>query len=184
MLDVRDLPGNLLANCFLSGDTKPTLKILTAPRGAGKTKLCLRLHAMAELKGLQPRGLISVPVFDGENKVAIDLLDLSTGDHCRLAKLRRKSNRDSLTLDWQFSSLALLWGNSILERTEHSQLLIIDEIGPMEFLGQEGLQAAFPLISKRAYQIAVVVIRPSLLSIAIERWPWAEIIDIGGEKND
>jgi len=30
----------------------------------------------------------------------------------------------------------------------------------------------------------VVVIRPSLLSIAIERWPWAEIIDIGGEKND
>jgi len=179
VLEVRDFTGDLLANCFLSGDSQSSLIILTGPRAAGKTNLCLQLFALAAQKGVETRGLISKPVYAGGKKVAIELIDLSTRKQRRLAEFRQEGGRESLTPGWQFDPQTLQWGNSILARVEQTQLLIIDELGPMEFFSHEGWQAAFPLIANRAYRCAVVVIRPSLLSLAKERWPWAGIRDVG-----
>jgi len=139
----------------------------------------LQLFALAAQRGIQTRGLISKPVYAGGKKVAIELIDLSTREHRRLAEFCQDGGRESLTPGWQFDLQALQWGNSILERVEQTQLLIIDELGPLEFFGHEGWQAAFALIAKRAYRCAVVVIRPSLLNQAKERWPWAEVRDVG-----
>lgn len=184
MLEVRDLLGDLLANGFLSGDSQSSLIILTGPRSAGKTNLCLQLFDSATQMGAQTKGLISKPVYEGQKKIAIDLIDLSTGDQRRLAHPRPKDHRERTTPGWIFDQQALQWGNSILAHVEKTQLLIVDELGPLEFSYQAGWQDAFHVIEKRDYRCAVVVIRPTLLRLAKERWPWAEVMKIQGGSYD
>ncbi len=184
MLGCHDFAGEILESYFFPGDSQSSLVILSGPRAAGKTNRCLQLFALATQKDIETRGLISKPVYDGDEKIAIELIDLSTGEQRRLAEIRQAGGRESLTPGWKFDSQSLQWGNFILARIEQTQLLIIDELGPLEFLGHEGWQAAFPLIANCAYGCAVVVIRLSLLGLAKERWPWAEVIEIGGDDHD
>ena len=54
----------------------------------------------------------------------------------------------------------------------NGELLLIDELGPLEFRGEGGFIAGFAAIDARHYRLAVVVVRPELLDAARQRWPW------------
>jgi len=177
-------PGDLLANDFFERVSPATLTILTGPSGSGKSSYCLRLFRRASALGLHPQGLISLPVLEANRKIGIDLLDLSSGTRRRLAVRRGKGIGGVATEDWQFDPLTLQWGNQILARIRNSSLVIIDELGPLEFYHREGWQAAFTLVEKRAYHWAVVVVRPALLSLALAGWSWAEVLQISEGQND
>ena len=58
------------------------------------------------------------------------------------------------------------------------ELLIIDELGPLEFVDKGGLQKAFEILDSNRYEKAIVVVRPSLLDQATSIWPSAEVIHI------
>jgi hypothetical protein len=76
----------------------------------------------------------------------------------------------------------MAWGNAHLARLTPPDLLIIDELGPLEFSAGKGLQAAFPLLEGRGYRWGVVVIRPDLLAAAQGRWPWAQVVALDSES--
>jgi hypothetical protein len=57
-------------------------------------------------------------------------------------------------------------------------ILILDELGPLEFSSNQGLTVGFELIERRLYRLACMTIRPSLLPVALERWPWAHEIHL------
>jgi len=73
------------------------------------------------------------------------------------------------------------WGDAHLARLTPPELLILDELGPLEFIAGRGLQAAFPLLDGRGYRWGVVVIRPDLLAAAQTRWPWAQVVSLDSE---
>ena len=79
---------------------------------------------------------------------------------------------------WYFDAQVLGWGNQVLKNCLPCDLLVIDELGPLEFNRQIGLTAAFNVLPERRYKIGCVVIRPSLLAEAQIRWPWEQTIDI------
>jgi nucleoside-triphosphatase THEP1 len=176
-----DSPDSLLAN-FHSIKNHGDLVFISGPSGSGKTYWCQKLVDLAFARGIQPCGLISPAVIVRGSKVGIDLVDITTGKKLRLAEKRRVSARGKnppgiFTHDWLFKPSVLEWGNQILVSLPESfPLLILDELGPLEFLQNQGLTAGMGLIDRKGYQLACVVVRPELLSHAQVRWPWGRLL--------
>lgn len=174
MNDLRHSPGNLLANFYQSPEAR--LILLSGSSGCGKTTFCLLLAHLAMQQHITVQGIVSPPVVKSGSKIAIDLLPLPSGPSRRLARRRESEITGLYTDDWLFDPVQVAWGDQHLATLQDAQLLIIDELGPLEFLQGRGWQAAFSLIDARAYRLAVVVIRPSLLNRTQARWPSAETL--------
>ena len=106
------------------------------------------------------------------DKTAIDLLELASGQRQRLAERPRPGESGTAGLGWRFDPAVLDRGNALLEKLPPGELLLIDELGPLEFRGEGGFIAGFAAIDARHYRLAVVVVRPELLDAARQRWPW------------
>lgn len=181
MLQLFNSPDSLLAS-FVSGTEPGRLLLVTGSSGSGKSSWCLSLAGYASTLGLGVSGLVSPPIFVDNHKVGINLLDLKSGLQRRLAVRRRKVASNPNTEDWQFDDLTLRWGNTILEKLDYCQLLILDELGPLEFQRGIGFTAGIELVSTRHYQLACVVIRPSLLDQAQALWPWGQVYRLPIER--
>jgi nucleoside-triphosphatase len=174
-------PASLLVSIFSQEVKTPELLILTGNKGAGKTAWCLELIDEAFQRRFRVSGLVSPAVMNGRQKVGIDLMDVHNGEGRRLAVLRADGSQKNTkerglsTMDWIFDPSVIAWGNQILERLDFSELLVLDELGPLELVEGKGLTAGLKCIDDRRYQIACVVIRPALLANAVERWPWGKI---------
>jgi nucleoside-triphosphatase THEP1 len=162
------------------------LFLITGDSGVGKTTCCQQWGDSARAEGRRVGGLLSLPVMTGPQKTAIDLVNLATGERRPLAKLRQRSvNGEGIsTGKWLFDTAILAWGNAVLGRVTAVDLLIIDELGPLEFEQGQGLQAAFELIAAGNYRMAGVVIRPSLLQQAQQCWPEAQTISLSQQDAD
>lgn len=153
-------------------DPGPRLALLTGGRGSSKTRWCLALLDAARAAGLAVAGVVSPPVYGQGRKVAIDLVDAAGGERRRLADKPPPGERGTAGLGWHFDAETLAWGSALLERRAACDLLLIDELGPLEFRGKGGFRAAFDAVAAQRYRLAIVVIRPELLDQAITRWPW------------
>jgi nucleoside-triphosphatase len=175
-------PADLLASCFFEEHHPPTLLLLSGPSGAGKTTWLVELAELARAQKFALGGLLSLPVYAAGQKTGIDLLDLATGARRRLAELRLPAQATAVesiyTEDWQFDPQALAWGNQALSHTPACHLLILDELGPVEWERGRGLQTAFELVERRGYRLAIAVIRPALLGQALRRWPAALVYEL------
>lgn len=159
----------------------PALILLTGPRGAGKTRWCERLAGAGHAAGLAVAGVVSPAVLESGEKTAIDLRDLSTGRLRRLAGRPGPGIPGTAGLGWTFDAGTLEWGNAILDRSVSCDLLILDELGPLEFRAEGGLAAAFAVVASRRYRLAVVVVRHGLLEAARARWAWVtDVLEVEG----
>jgi nucleoside-triphosphatase THEP1 len=163
-------------------DTKLTL--ITGPSGSGKSAWCAQFIEEAHVDGLEVGGVLSRPVFTQGRKVGIDLLDPRTGEARRLANLRTAESTGLMTKRWQFNPQTLTWANLVLRDLPPCDIVIIDELGPLEFSRDEGLQEGLRIVDEKRFPKMVVVVRPELVSQALKRWPWAELLDISNETTD
>ena len=175
-------PDSLLASFFSQPDHSAALVLLTGASGTGKTTWCTGLVELAHARRLTPTGIISPAVFESGIKTGIDLLDIQSGERRRLATRREPDGSPGApirsTLNWQFNEDTLAWGNHLLESLPESHILILDELGPLEFLENAGLVNGLKLIDQQQHNLACVPVRPNLLATAQERWPWATILHI------
>jgi nucleoside-triphosphatase len=157
----------------------PTLFLITGSRGAGKTTFCDQLARDAREAGWQVAGLISRPIFSGPRRTAIDAEDQRTGDTRRLAVAAPEGEPPTPgTKSWQFDPAALAWGNQVLATATPCDLLVVDELGPLELERGTGWQAGLSAVDSRQYAIALVVIRAELLGEALLRWDEANLVEI------
>jgi nucleoside-triphosphatase THEP1 len=174
-------PESPLAQAFSDRSNGPHLFLVTGLRGIGKTTWCGELVRLAQARGLRVAGLWSPAVFTDSRKSGIDLVDLATGQRRRLATSRGNDPVDAAvaavsTIQWAFDPATIAWGNEVLANLPENDMLVIDELGPLELIRGEGLAAALDVLDSRAYRVAFVVIRPSLLAEADRRWPHAQVI--------
>ncbi len=149
----------------------PQLTLLTGGRGSGKTRWCLHLLAQARASGIAVAGVVSPPVYTAGHKTGIDLQDVASGACRRLAERPAPGESGTAGLGWRFDPQALRWGNMLLAQLPPCDVLLIDELGPLEFRGEGGFLAGFQAIAAQQYRLALVVVRPELIDIARERWP-------------
>jgi nucleoside-triphosphatase len=157
--------------------------LVCGDRGSGKTRWCQRLVKAARLKGLLVRGVLSPAVFHAGRKAYIDLLDLAQGERRRLASLRKPRERVAHAIclgSWAFDPVVLAWGNRVLADICDCDLLVVDEVGPLEFTLNQGMVAGLEVISGRNHRLACVTIRPAMLAEALQCWPWAEVLRLPG----
>ncbi len=152
--------------------------ILTGLRGAGKTTLCQRLVDLARKQGWKVAGLISPGHFEAGCKVWIEAEDLSSGGRHVLAVAHSVCHPGEMGTGWAFNAEWLAWGNRVLAAIDHPDLLVIDEMGPLEFTQDAGWRAGLELLDRGSFRLAFAVIRPELLEQARIRWPKAQVIEI------
>lgn len=143
----------------------PTVTLIIGDRGAGKTTLCEKLYRRAADRGLDVCGIISYAVFDeADRKVGIDAFTISAGTTVPLAR-KDGSLRGSRWACYTFSDDAF---NDCVRATvqaldEGTDVLILDEIGPLELAVQKGFLPILRFLeSSQLPHQTVAVVRPSL----------------------
>lgn len=170
-------PADTVAGLAATG--APRLVLVSGPRGAGKTTWCSHLVHEARERGVGVAGVLSPHALDDDGaRLAIDLVDISTGEQRRIAVRDDASAPQAAGLPrpwWTFDEDALAWGEAVLGRVDDTEVLVVDELGVLEFRHGAGLVSGLRLVGEGRYRMACVVIRPELLDLARARWPWAEV---------
>ncbi len=159
--------------------------ILTGEIQSGKTSLCKEVSLKAKEAGVQLSGLISPAVFTKGEKTGIDIINLKNGERRRLAVLRDGEQTGLETKRWSFLNETLQWGNQVLENVVPCDLLIVDELGPLEFDRGKGWVSGLKAVDSGEYQVALLVIRQSLIDKATSRWNQniSRIIDLSDPQS-
>jgi nucleoside-triphosphatase THEP1 len=159
------------------------LILVTGAIGCGKTTYCRQEIDAAQHAGLDVAGVLSPARFEQGVKVGIDVLDLRSGEMRPLAHLRATeaalNAAGVITQRWRFDTEALAWANQVLATATPCDLLVVDELGPLELEQGRGWMAALAAIDARTFDTALIVVRNSLLALALARWPEAGVIQIG-----
>jgi nucleoside-triphosphatase len=144
----------------------PPILILTGPRGSGKTTACLELIERARRSGLDCAGLVSPATLSGGVRTGADVVDVRTGE------------RHPFTVEGErrmFDHGVLAWAANRMEGACPCDLLVVDEIGPLELIQGRGWRNALDVVGTCGYRLAVVVVRPELLDALlrelVERLP-------------
>ncbi len=156
--------------------------IITGERGVGKTTFCRRFAEMAGAAGWDVAGLLSLPRYEGEVKTGIQILALRGGESRMMASTRPDEFEGSRFCGWSFNDSALAWGNEILQRATPCDLLILDEVGPLEFDTGSGLTACFQVLEKTSYRLAIAVVRPAYEARFRLSWMGSKTIAISSPK--
>jgi energy-coupling factor transporter ATP-binding protein EcfA2/nucleoside-triphosphatase THEP1 len=120
-------------------------------------------------------GVLCPARFDGDEKSGIDVLDLESGRQRHLAT--RRLPEGGADGAWSFDQEAFAWANEALRKTPREcDLLVVDELGPLELLHDEGFTAAWHAIARGGHRLTVIVVRPELVDAALQRWPLAQVV--------
>jgi len=156
---------------------QPQRWIITGRRGAGKTTFCQHLAARARAWSWDVAGLLSPACLEEGHKIAIAALDLRRGESRILAGTVPHEGALRLGM-WWFERETLAWGNEVLAQASPCDLLIVDEIGPLELELGLGWTTALEVLSDRAYRVAVAVVRPELVPRFQARWAGGRLLVI------
>jgi nucleoside-triphosphatase len=152
--------------------------IVTGNRGTGKSTLCSLMVEAARAAGWTTGGVWSPARVENEQKTAIEAEDLRSGERRLLATPRIPPDPDSPTPEWKFDPTVLEWADRAMVEGQDSDLLVVDELGPLELERGAGWQGGIQAVDHGDYRLALVVIRPELLAGARGRWPRAEVITL------
>ena len=159
---------------------------MVGEQGSGKTAFCQAL--VSAVRAARPEihvaGVMSPGLFKKGVKVAIEVEGVASGERRPLARLRLPGEQggEVATPRWLFDPEALAWGDEVLARAIPCGLLIVDEMGPLEFEMGRGWQAGMAAVDSESYEVAFVTMRPALVAKALERWPGAELVWVPGRE--
>jgi nucleoside-triphosphatase THEP1 len=160
--------------------------LVTGKPGSGKTQFCasvVKALQREDLKNISIRGILSPALIERDEKLGIQAMNLETFEHKNLAEPNDGEPGAINTKRWRFDPKVITWCNAILSKATPCDMLILDEIGPLELERGEGFTAGLNAIDSGNYKMAVVVVRPHLLQVALERWPEAVTLDVESLKN-
>ena len=158
--------------------------ILCGDSGSGKTTLLLKLIEQLKKNKLIKKGILSPAVFEDARKTGINLLNVYTGEECSFAKPNDSGEGVLATRGWRMDPKAVECAKATLKLATPCDILFVDELGPLEFDRREGLIEGFSALDSRAYQLALVTIRPTLLDKARALWPDAKVLVVTRDSQD
>lgn len=160
---------------------RAALWLLSGPRQAGKTTLCRRLAEQARGRGWDVAGLLSPAILHAGIRTGIAVEDLRSGETRLLAEA---GPAPALTLAqgrWRFDPAAVDWGNRVLANSLPCDLLIVDELGPLELERGLGWTAGLSVLRQNGYRRGLVVVRPELVVAARSLLPIRAVLALPGQ---
>ena len=152
--------------------------VLVGEQGSGKTSLLKDLISAFRIIGLEVAGLLSLGIFEGGKKIAIEVVDLNSDESQILAKLTGDIYTGLRYGDWAFDRGTINWANWRLEAISHTDVFILDEIGPLELEKNAGFMEGLTIMSQEAYQLGIITARPKCIELLVARFPDLQIFHL------
>jgi nucleoside-triphosphatase len=108
------------------------LIFVTGPPGIGKTSVLLRSVNGLKNRGYEIGGMISRDVREGGVRVGFEIMDFSTGQRGWLAHINQPTGPKISKYRVNLTDLEAIGVSSILDAIGNVDIIIVDEIGPME----------------------------------------------------
>lgn len=140
-----------------------TIRVVSGWRGVGKTTYCQQVVEQFRIAGLKVSGLLSPARFENHQKTGIFAVDLHSRQSQLVASLLPGEIEGTRFGPWTFDPRVFAWGNRALLQAKGADLLVIDELGFLEFDLQTGWNASFEVLQKKDFRLAMVVIRPECI---------------------
>ena len=112
--------------------TLKRLIFVTGRPGVGKTSVLLRAVNGLKNRGYLIGGMISRDVREGGIRVGFEITDFSTGQRGWLAHVNQLSGPQVSKYRVNLTDLDAIGVGSILDAIRNADIIIVDEIGPME----------------------------------------------------
>lgn len=174
--------------------------ILEGESGSGKTTVATALAERARAAGRRVSGVICPGRFEAGRKLGISAVDVESGDSWLLAqavmdigeqgqagKPRFDDSRQGFIRygRWEFIATGLARADAAASRpaTGRRELVIVDEIGPLELNHGRGLMKTLAAMDEaEAGRGAdyLVVARPDIAEVLATRWPSASRVVLTG----
>ncbi len=152
------------------------ITIVSAGKGEGKTTFLCESAARLAALGRTVGGIASPAVFEDDQRVGYDLLDLRVGHRRRLAQVAKAPIVTPTVGMYRLGDAAVTEGNiSVISAVrDRLDVIILDEVGPLEFRGG-GWAPALEVALRECLpgQELIVVVRPSLVEELPDRFPSA-----------
>lgn len=157
--------------------------ILTGEHASGKTSFCRILHDETLRAGLTSTGILT----ETERDKKLSIRDLYTDELRDLAVINPNFFKDNphgsqesplKTSRWIFHKEALEWGNKHIKQSPAADIFILDEAGILEFERNGGWCEGIRRTDRMIDRLAVIVVRPELTAMALDRWEDAGLITI------
>ena len=176
------------ASCLACPDEqsmrRAEIVILTGPSRAGKTTVCRRVVGLARRRGLSVAGVLTEDD-RGPGGVTLQIVrDLLSDDEHVLASARGDHSNDTTQpsgegtsgpsaashLRWEFDSggLAFGWRALCAAARLGCDLLVVDQIGPLELRDRQGWTGVHDILRTERYDLALVVVNPDFVDCP---WP-------------
>lgn len=135
--------------------------VLSGPVHGGKTTFLEKALPRWASRGLAYGGFLSVAVTEGNGATGYDLLELKTGQ--RRPYLRRAGESDAGRVGpFFFAPGTLELARTIIRKADPRELLVVDEVGPLELRGK-GLWPALREIVTAPARRSLLVVREEIL---------------------
>jgi nucleoside-triphosphatase THEP1 len=150
--------------------SKPEVIIITGEIHQGKSSFTQKVVSDLMNQKIRIAGFLSIGIDEDGTRTGFSLKDLESSRQIELCSDKKNDKRFKLGR-FYFNQEALAFGNEILNPANLSdkQLIVIDEIGPLEIKGQ-GWSGAIDNSTKNFLIPQLWVVRKSLVQKIIRRW--------------
>ncbi len=141
--------------------------IVSGEIGVGKTTVCEKAIGIAREAGYRCSGILTPKVIKDGIVRGIDVVDIQNGERETLAAVDSVYKGPHVG-KYFFNPEGIRFGIRAIEKGIASDLLVVDEIGPLELAG-EGFFKALEVVRAGIVRNSVLVIRKHLLTAFLPR---------------
>lgn len=165
---------DLLAMFEKQVENRPDIIIITGEKQQGKTTFLEKVTDELAKAGIKQSGFLAPGIHEGDKRIGFNLLSLS--DQSETILCREKGIEGVKFSRFIFTEAGLNAGVAMLspENVKDSQLVVIDEIGPME-LNRQGWWEAVTKLVESVNLPQLWVVRKSLLKAVASNWKVGDI---------
>jgi nucleoside-triphosphatase THEP1 len=138
------------------------LFLLTGAIGSGKTTLIKKLIERMRVENLSVAGIYSLRKMDQSGTTGYDVIDISTGSSERFLRTEGAATQEKVGRFFLYPE-GLNAGEAALLNVDHSDLIIVDEIGKLE-LARKGWSASVQQLLKVQNSCLLLSVREELIA--------------------
>lgn len=166
-------------------EQQPRHIFLTGPPRIGKTTIVLKVAGELRNMGLKVGGMISHETREGGDRVGFKIVDLKTGVEGILAHVNQKIGPSVGKYRVCLEDLQNVGVKAILNACKESDLIIIDEVGPMELHSEAFRKAVLEALNSGKTVLGTIHYRASAPFInAIRKREDIKIIEVAYGNRD
>jgi nucleoside-triphosphatase THEP1 len=136
--------------------------VATGAPGAGKTTAVAEAVERLQESGLRVSGFLQPGRFRDGDKIGFGVRDLASGEEAELARLVTRDEGD-LGTKYRFENEGFELARAALGRVRAGDLVVIDELGPLELQGKGHMPAVRRILRGSAPACLLVVVRRHLV---------------------